>query len=109
MHNIEVHTFNYIDYIIITLMLCSTAYGFFRGFIASLISFSGWVLSIILTYKFYPQIELYLTKYINSKTLIVVVGSGLLLLGLLLVFGLINTVFYKLVKNIGKNFNLLEF
>ena len=95
---------NYIDYISIGVVLISIIFGGYRGFIASVVSLLGWVLSIVLTYQFYPLVEEYLSESIKSKVLIIVIGSGSLLIFLLIIFGLINSLFYKLVGDLKKSF-----
>lgn len=104
MKEIDFSLMNYIDYISIGVVLISIIFGGYRGFIASVVSLLGWVLSIVLTYQFYPLVEEYLSESIKSKVLIIVIGSGSLLIFLLIIFGLINSLFYKLVGDLKKSF-----
>ena len=85
-------------------MLISIITGCYRGFIVSAVSLLGWILSIVLTYQFYPQVEEYLSEFIKSKVLIIVLGLSSLLVFLLIVFGILNSLFYKLVGNSKKSF-----
>ena len=104
MQGVDFSLINYIDYISITIILISIITGCYRGFIVSAVSLLGWILSIVLTYQFYPQVEEYLSEFIKSKILIVILGSGSLLIFLLIIFGVLNSLFYKLVGNLKKSF-----
>ena len=104
MEGINFSAMNYIDYACITIVVISMIAGCYRGFIVSAISLLGWVLSIILTYQFYPQVEEYLSEFLKSKILIIVIGSGSLLVFLLIIFGVLNSLFYKLIGTLKKSF-----
>ena len=104
MKEIDFSLMNYIDYISVGVVLISIIFGGYRGFIASVVSLLGWVLSIVLTYQFYPLVEEYLSESIKSKVLVIIIGSGGLLIFLLIIFGLINSLFYKLVGDLKKSF-----
>ena len=104
MKEIDFSLMNYIDYISIGVVLISIIFGGYRGFIASVVSLLGWALSIVLTYQFYPLVEEYLSESIKSKVLVIIIGSGGLLIFLLIIFGLINSLFYKLVGDLKKSF-----
>ena len=97
---IDLSALKFLDYIIILLISTSSIYGFYRGFLRSFISFTGWIISIILTYKFFPAVEAILSTYSSSKTLVIIAGNTMLLMVLLLCFGLINSIIYKLVANL---------
>jgi uncharacterized membrane protein required for colicin V production len=60
-------------------------------------------LAIILTYQLYPQVEGYLSEHIKSKVMVIVVGSGGLLISLLIILGIINSIFYKLIGDLKKS------
>ena len=104
MKDIDFSLMNYIDYISIGIVLISIIFGGYRGFIVSVVSLLGWVLSIVLTYQFYPQVEGYLSEFTKSKVLVIVIGSGSLLIFLLIIFGVINSLFYKLAGGLKKSF-----
>tara|TARA_A100001015_G_scaffold314002_1_gene422545 strand:+ start:979 stop:1791 length:813 start_codon:yes stop_codon:yes gene_type:complete len=97
------HDMNIIDYLIYISVLVSITYGFWRGFIISAISTTGWILSIVLTYKFYPSIEIYFSTYLKSKALSIIIGSSILLLFLLVLFACANAFLYKLFLNVKKS------
>ena len=89
---------NYFDYILVITILISMSFGFIRGGIATSLSLIGWILTVILTYKFYPHIEVLLSEHIKTKSVIVIVGNLLLIASLLLLFYIINTLIQRLFK-----------
>ena len=99
MQGFDFSAMNYIDYMSLTIIFISIIFGFYRGFLTSAISLFGWIFSIILTYQFYPQIEQHLLNYIKSKIFVIILGSGGLLMILLAMFGILNSMFYKLIGN----------
>lgn len=104
MQEFDFSAMNYIDYMSLTIIFISIIFGFYRGFLTSAISLFGWIFSIILTYQFYPQIEQHLLNYIKNKVFVIILGSGGLLIILLVIFGILNSVFYKLIGNLKRNF-----
>ena len=104
MHGFDFSAMNYIDYISFTIVFISIIFGIYRGFITSAISLFGWIFSIILTYQFYPQIEQHLLNYIKSKIFVIIFGSGGLLIILLVIFGILNSVLYKLIGDLKRSF-----
>ena len=104
MQGFDFSAMNYIDYMSLTIIFISIIFGFYRGFLTSAISLFGWIFSIILTYQFYPQIEQHLLNYIKSKIFVIILGSGGLLIILLVIFGILNSIFYKLIGNLKRNF-----
>jgi membrane protein required for colicin V production len=104
MHSIDFDSMNYIDYAATFIVLLSIAFGFYRGFITSVISLTGWIAAISLTYYFYPSVEEYLSDYIKSKLLIIILGSGSLLLIFLIIFGGLNALLYKMISGLKKSF-----
>ncbi|MFK7760559.1 MAG: CvpA family protein [Candidatus Midichloriaceae bacterium] len=104
MQEFDFSAMNYIDYMSLTIIFISIIFGFYRGFLTSSISLFGWIFSIILTYQFYPQIEQYLLNYIKNKVFVIILGSGGLLIILLVIFGILNSIFYKLIGKLKRNF-----
>ena len=104
MQGFDFSAMNYVDYISLIIIFISICFGFYRGFVTSAVSLMGWVLSIILTYQLYPTIEQHLLNYMKSKVFVIILGSGGLLILLLVVFGILNTVFYKLIGDLKRSF-----
>lgn len=104
MQHIELSSLNIIDYVVLSIITLSALFGFFRGFVASALSFIGWVASIILTYLFFPDIETLLLKVLSSKVVIVALGYSILLLLFLLAFGILNIIIYNFIGSFKKSF-----
>ena len=104
MQDIVWKSLNSVDYIVLTIIIFSLIFGFFRGFIASILSFTGWVLSIILAYKFFPQAETILSKFFSSKLVIIAFGYASLLLLSLIIFGIINMIILAFCISFKKSF-----
>ena len=69
MQGFDFSAMNYVDYISLIIVFISIGFGFYRGFVTSAISLVGWVLSIVLTYQFYPTVEQHLLNYINTNNI----------------------------------------
>ena len=104
MQSFDFSAMNYVDYVSLIIVFISIGFGFYRGFVTSAISLMGWVLSIVLTYQFYPTVEQHLLSYIKSKIFVIILGSGGLLILLLIVFGILNAIFYKLIGDLKRSF-----
>lgn len=88
---------NYIDYIVISIISISTIFGLFRGFIASILSFVGWIASIYLSYVFLPNSKEMLAEFITNPAISTAVGySGFMIISLIL-FGILNFVISKAI------------
>jgi membrane protein required for colicin V production len=89
---------NFVDYIVIGVLVLSTFLAFMRGFIGSLLSLAGWALSIYLAYELFPYVQPYLESKIKNPVIIIVLGHAALLIGLLIVFGIFNVIATTAVK-----------
>lgn len=88
---------NYIDYIVIFTISISGIFGLFRGFIASVLSFAGWVASIYLSYVFLPYSKEVLSSSITNQAIATAVGyMGFMMISLIL-FGILNFVISKAI------------
>ena len=104
MQGFDFSAMNYVDYISLIIVFISIGFGFYRGFVTSAISLIGWVLSIVLTYQFYPTVEQHLLNYIKSKEFVIILGSGGLFALLLVIFAILNAIFYKLIGDLKRSF-----
>ncbi len=90
---------NIIDYSTIFLIFISAIFGLYRGFIVSVVSLTGWVIAICLTYHFFPGVEKYLAAYIKYTVIVILLSSAGLLIFFLAIIGLINSLIYKLMSS----------
>lgn len=89
-----------LDYIVIGIIAVSTLFAFIRGFIGSLLSLTGWVLSIYLAYHFYPAFKPILEPKIKNEIALLLAGHSILLLGFIVFFGIFNLFATKIVKGL---------
>lgn len=92
-----------LDYVVLSIIGLSTIIAFFRGFIASFLSLSGWILSIYLSYAFYPDIQPILEEKIKTPIIVLAAGHSALLIGFLIIFGIINLVSTHAMKGLTNN------
>lgn len=92
---------NAFDYLVLSIILFSVLFALMRGLIASLLSLLGWVLSVYLIYKCYPLLEPYLLRKFDNHPLIQPLGYGVLLIGFLVFFAVINTIIVSAVGSTG--------
>ena len=62
MHNIHWLSLNWIDYLIIAVILISILIGLIRGFICELISLITWVAALLLAYKYVNTLAGYIVS-----------------------------------------------
>lgn len=94
----EASQFMTVDYVVLGIIGLSTLFAFIRGFIGSLFSLTGWILSIYLAYHFYPDVKPYLEPKIKNQIALLLAGHSLLLMGFLILFGVFNLLATKAVR-----------
>jgi len=87
---IDFSALNMVDYAVLSIVLCSTVFAFFRGFVGSFLSLMGWVLAIYLSYLFYPDIKPFIEGKVKNHLVVLVGGHTVLLLVFLIAFGIVN-------------------
>ena len=60
----------YIDYIVFSIIIISMIVGFIRGFIKSFLGFFAWILAVMLTFIFQPDLFDFLQKHVSNKILL---------------------------------------
>jgi membrane protein required for colicin V production len=95
---------NYVDYTILSILSLSVILAIHKGFIASILSLTGWIASISLTYKFAPTMrELLAGSFKSGPVLIIITYTGVLLFFLIL-FAIINSMLSSYVITIKGGF-----
>lgn len=97
-------SFNMLDFLIIGVVCLSVLFGLLRGFVASLLSLVGWVLTIFLSYKGYPLIESSLTSKFSNPAVAQSLGYGGLFLFFLIAIGIINMMILRSIASYGFGF-----
>ena len=93
--------FQWVDYVIIGVITVSTLISLFRGFSKEAISLATWVIAIWLVVVFVSPVAELLTDYIHTPSLrMIAAGAGIFIVTLI-IGGIFNAIFSKLVKGTG--------
>ncbi len=95
---IETHL-SIFDAVVISIMLASCVFAFFRGFVREILSLGAWIGAAVVTLYYFPDAAARLQPYFKTP----VVAAGFATLGLYLIalmgFSLINMLILKLFKS----------
>ncbi|MBA8666865.1 CvpA family protein [Holosporaceae bacterium 'Namur'] len=95
--------FNLLDLAVVTIVALSTIFAIFRGLIASVLSLTGWILSIYLTDLTYPHLKEILVDKISNEVVLTAIGYGGLMIFFLIFFAILNGLISS-VKILGSKF-----
>lgn len=95
--------FNLLDIGVAVIVSLSTIFAIFRGLIGSVLSLTGWILSIYLTYLTYPHLREALADKISNEVILTAVGYGGLMVFFLILFAILNSLISS-VKLFGSKF-----
>ena len=93
-----------IDYIVVIILGISTVLAFSKGFIASVVSFTGWLLCIALTYNIVPIVEPYLVAKLQDKLAADLFAYFSILMFLLLSCSMFNMMLLEKMSSIRNGF-----
>lgn len=99
---IDFAALNIVDYVVLAVVLCSTVFAFFRGFVGSFLSLTGWVLAIYLAYLLYPDIKPFIETKVKNHLVVLIAGHTVLLLVFLVGFGVLNLLVTTAVSPLTK-------
>ncbi|WP_306603692.1 CvpA family protein [Azonexus sp.] len=89
------------DYIALTIIVLSLAFGLWRGMVSEIIALIAWGLGIFAAFQFGSEVGAMLPGGINDPTLRALVGCVLVFLGVLIVMAIIRILIVKAVKALG--------
>lgn len=92
---------NAIDYIILAILLLSTAISFMRGFLREVLSLLAWISAVWLSVSFTPQLSFLLQNQVVNESLRVLISFVSLFVATLIVASLANFLVSQLVKKTG--------
>ncbi len=95
---------NWIDITVIVIIVSSGIFAFFKGFVREALSIVGLVVSVILSFKFYRQLSIYLKGVIAAKPLREFITFIIIFLVLLAIVGLISYIVKKIFQSAGLSF-----
>ncbi len=107
-----INNFNQLDILILILTIVSMIYGYLRGLIKEILSIFSLLISVYISINLYPEISLFIKKYIEMVILADSISFAVLFL---LIYSLINIFSNFIVSNISntplkildKNFGIL--
>jgi len=103
---IETHL-NLFDAIVISILVFSCIFAFFRGFVREILSLGAWIGAAIVTIYYFPAMAAYLKPHFKSAIGAAGVGTLILYTAALIGFSIINAVIMKFVKT-GNDIGMLD-
>jgi len=94
-------SFNWIDWLVVLILLASVAISIARGFIRETLSLAVWILATLNAYLLGDEMATMLAGFISKPSLRITVGMALLFVMTLMVGALLNHVLSEMVKNSG--------
>ncbi|MEE2695164.1 MAG: CvpA family protein [Pseudomonadota bacterium] len=86
------------DFLILTLILLSAFFAFFRGFSLELLSISGWIISFLGSYIYGNNLMNFFNKYINNIFISTILSYILIFLTILIIFSIFTKKFSSYIK-----------
>jgi len=104
---IETHGINIFDAVVISIMLLSSIFAFYRGFVREVLSLSAWVGAGIVTLYYFQSIGDRLHPYFKKPEAAAAIGALMLFAVALIGFSIINTLIMKFIKK-GTDVGMLD-
>lgn len=101
MSSIAVQSFNWIDFVIIGIIIVSSLISLMRGFAREAISLATWIVAALVALRFGNLLAERLTPYIHSPSVRMAAAFIGLFLVVIIIGGLINFLFSQLVEKTG--------
>ena len=92
---------NWVDYLIIGIILISSGISIVRGFIKEVLSLISWIVAIWVAFMFFANFASLLTPYIDTATLRLFIAFFVLFVVTLILGALVNHLISQLVEKTG--------
>ena len=92
---------NWVDYLIIGIILISSGISIVRGFIKEILSLISWIVAIWVAFMFFANFASLLTPYIDTATLRLFIAFFVLFVVTLILGALVNHLISQLVEKTG--------
>jgi membrane protein required for colicin V production len=96
----DLSTLTYIDYIGFSIILLSMLIGFYKGFLSSFLAFFAWVVAILLTLIFQPDLFAMIHKHVQNKFLLYTCSYFGSFIAFLFAISLINSFILKFLTGV---------
>lgn len=93
--------FNWVDLLILVVLLLSMFISFLRGFWREVISLGVWIVGLAAGLRFADSLGICFTRWVNSASLRYLIGFVLIFAGALLIGALINNAIHKGIHKAG--------
>lgn len=98
---------NVFDMVVISIMLLSCVFAFFRGFVREILSLGAWLGAGIITVYYFPDVAEWLAPHFKSPMFAAGAGTLLLYVSSLIAFSMINSIIMKFLKS-GADVGILD-
>jgi len=95
------HYLNWVDYVIIGVIVFSVIISFFRGFIREAISLVVWVFALVIALKYSTGLQAHLSSWIASETIRYFISFVGIFLVIIIVGMVVNSMIHRVVANAG--------
>lgn len=92
---------NWLDYVIVSIVLFSMILSFFRGFVKEALSFTIWLGGLFVAFKFAPILQQHIYKATHWEIMSYIIGFGVLFMAVWLVGLLLNLAMRPVVQRVG--------
>ncbi len=92
---------NWLDGVIILIVLFSAGIGFFRGFGREVFGLATWVLAFYVAITFWPAVSSFLSQWIGSRTPRVIVSFAVIFVVVVVLGAIVNVWFGRLIDKSG--------
>ena len=92
---------NWVDYVILGVIVASAGLSLLRGFVKEAISLAGWVAAYFVSRTFYLSLSAVLTDTIDNELARQVISIGILFIATLFAVGVVNMFVSKLLASVG--------
>jgi len=92
---------NWIDIVVLIILVVSIGFGFWRGFIHETLSLLAWVAAFIIARVFAPDVAHWLEQYIESQSLILLLSWLIPFLTTFIIFNLLKLLLVSIISIAG--------
>lgn len=100
-------TLSYFDATVVGIMVISSLFAFYRGFVKEILSLGAWVGAGLITLYYFPSLSKTLEPHFKSPVFAAGIATLIIYVGTLLIFSLLNALILRLLKE-GEEVGFLD-